>query len=292
MAVGDREEPDDSEEEDEDYDPTKDKDAGEKKDAVPVAKERPKRAAGAADDARPPVLPTRPEDPLAELKENAKKARIDGIWSSLKAAGSAPLRSTLGGSSKPVEVAGAGVIRAPAQNGGASSDLSRSCSNEARPAASKDAGPVDLKAAAAAALAAAAKAASAVVTDGKVIVTERKDFAGEQVTITKTLSEGSKEALALKKKAEQKTTSGIDSILESLGKKKKASILDKSRADWGGYKEAEGHVAELEEHKKSSATYTDRVAFLERTEVREYERERDLRMSALNKRPRPNAGGD
>lgn len=50
--------------------------------------------------------------------------------------------------------------------------------------------------------------------------------------------------------------------------------------DWGEYKEGTGVVEELEEYKRSGATYTEKQAFLNRSDVREYEKERELRMSS------------
>lgn len=57
-------------------------------------------------------------------------------------------------------------------------------------------------------------------------------------------------------------------------------MLDKSRADWGEVKKDSAVEAELEEYKKSGGKYLDRVDFLQRAELREYEKERDARLGA------------
>ena len=52
------------------------------------------------------------------------------------------------------------------------------------------------------------------------------------------------------------------------------------RQDWGEYKEDKGVIDELETFKKSGATYTEKMAFLNKADFREYERERDARLAA------------
>ena len=141
------------------------------------------------------------------------------------------------------------------------------------------------------------------------------------------------------------TSKGLDSILQQLEKRKKLSILDKSRKvmvhavqdavpaglgmvkmrgyqsihlsllayfncnncglifrciityflprpyccmqDWGEFKDEAGVTEELEEYKKSGDRYTERVDFLQRADVREYERERDAKLAAAGNRKRP-----
>ena len=58
------------------------------------------------------------------------------------------------------------------------------------------------------------------------------------------------------------------------------NVLDKSRADWGELKKDSAVEAELEVYKKSGDKYLDRVDFLKRAELREYEKERDARLGA------------
>lgn len=54
--------------------------------------------------------------------------------------------------------------------------------------------------------------------------------------------------------------------------------------DWSEFKEETGVVEELEEHKKSGSRFTDKVEFLQRADLREYERERDAKLAVASKR--------
>ena len=79
---------------------------------------------------------------------------------------------------------------------------------------------------------------------------------------------------------EKEKKSGIDAVLASLEAAKKVNVLDKSRDDWGQFKKTDTQVeAELDAYKKSGAKYLDKVDFLKRTELREYEAERDQRLA-------------
>ncbi|CAI5473741.1 unnamed protein product [Closterium sp. Yama58-4] len=119
-------------------------------------------------------------------------------------------------------------------------------------------------AAAAALRATQAAAGGAVVDDSKVQVREVVDFAGEAVEVVRVLDARSKEAAAAKRKADMQasTSKGLDAILAQMEKKKKLNILDKSRKDWSEYKEGAGVAEELEEYRRSGATYTEKRAFL------------------------------
>lgn len=62
-------------------------------------------------------------------------------------------------------------------------------------------------------------------------------------------------------------------------------MLDKTKKDWGGFKEEnKGLEEELDAYKKSSNQYLERVSFLERADYREFERERDARLAVQAKR--------
>ncbi|KAE8685784.1 Craniofacial development protein 1 isoform 2 [Hibiscus syriacus] len=129
----------------------------------------------------------------------------------------------------------------------------------------------------------AAAAAAAASNRGKIEITEVRDFAGQDIEIKKRINADSKEA-AEKSKA---TPSAVDAILEQIKKKQKLSVLDKTKKDWGEFKEEnKGMEEELDAYKKSSNQYLDKVSFLQRTDYREFERERDARL-ALQARRRP-----
>lgn len=138
----------------------------------------------------------------------------------------------------------------------------------------------------AAAALAAVKDAAAASGKGKVEITEFRDFAGQEIEVKKFVDADSKEA-SEKAKAPVGPPSAVDAILEQIKKKQKLSVLDKTKKDWGEFKEEnKGMEEELDKYKKSSNQYLDRVSFLERADYREFERERDARL-ALQARKRP-----
>ncbi|CAM0881121.1 unnamed protein product [Alopecurus aequalis] len=141
----------------------------------------------------------------------------------------------------------------------------------------------DAKKLAANALAAVRDAAAAVSGRGKVEITEVRDFAGKDIEIKKLVDADSKEAVE-KAKAAGASPSAVDHILEQIKKKQKLSVLDKTKKDWGEYKVENKVEEELGAYKKSSNQYLDRQSFLQRADYREFERERDARLSLMAKR--------
>ncbi|TYJ45544.1 hypothetical protein E1A91_A02G064200v1 [Gossypium mustelinum] len=141
-----------------------------------------------------------------------------------------------------------------------------------------------LAAAALSAVKDAAAAAAAASNRGKIEITEVRDFAGQEIEIKKRIHADSKEAA---EKAKAYAPSAVDAVLEQIKKKPKLSVLDKTKKDWGEFKEEnKGMEDELDAYKKSSNQYLDKVSFLQRTDYREFERERDARL-ALQARRRP-----
>lgn len=134
----------------------------------------------------------------------------------------------------------------------------------------------------AAAALSAVKVAAASGT-GKVEITEVRDFAGENVEVKRLVDAESKEA-SEKVKGSVGPPSAVDSILEQIKKKQKMSVLDKTKKDWGEFKEEKQLDEELDAYKKSSNQYLDKVSFLQRTDMREFERERDARLALQAKR--------
>ncbi|EPS65117.1 hypothetical protein M569_09661, partial [Genlisea aurea] len=141
----------------------------------------------------------------------------------------------------------------------------------------------DAKRLAAAALSAVKEASlSDALARGKVEVTEVRDFAGEDIEVKKLVDASSKEAA---ERGKTGTTSAVDAVLEQIKKKPKLSVLDKTKKDWGEYKEEnKGMEEELDAYKKSSNQYLDKVSFLQRADYREFERERDVRLASQAKR--------
>ncbi|MCO5591421.1 hypothetical protein L7F22_045404 [Adiantum nelumboides] len=128
---------------------------------------------------------------------------------------------------------------------------------------------------------AAAKDATNTNKDGKLVVSEVRDFAGEEIKVTKLVDPNSKAAEELKRR---QSSAGVDKLLQQIEKKPKLNVLDKSRKDWTDFKGEKQIEEELESYNKSGDKYTDRVAFLQRSDIREYERERDARLALQAKR--------
>uniref|UniRef100_M8B3T7 Uncharacterized protein n=1 Tax=Aegilops tauschii TaxID=37682 RepID=M8B3T7_AEGTA len=149
----------------------------------------------------------------------------------------------------------------------------------------------DAKKLAANALAAVRDAATAASGRGKVEITEVRDFAGKDIEIKKLVDADSKEAVE-KASAAGASPSAVDNILEQIRKKQKLSVLDKTKKDWGEYKAEKGVEEELGAYKKSSNQYLDRQSFLKRADYREYELERDARLSLMAKRKSESMQGD
>lgn len=134
-------------------------------------------------------------------------------------------------------------------------------------------------------------------------VTKEYDFAGETVTIVKDVPVDSKEGKQSLKQAgasdsshEQSSvlkrpatsaaaTAGLSSVLGKIGKKPKISVLDKSKLDWDGFKHEEGISEELTTHNRGKDGYLERQAFLQRTDFRQFEIERNLRVGTSSTLP-------
>ncbi|XP_006894236.1 PREDICTED: craniofacial development protein 1-like [Elephantulus edwardii] len=79
-----------------------------------------------------------------------------------------------------------------------------------------------------------------------------------------------------------KRPSGMSSLLGKIGaKKQKMSTLEKSKLDWESFKEEEGIGEELAIHNRGKEGYIERKAFLVRVDHRQFEIERDLRLSKM-----------
>ncbi|XP_004508106.1 uncharacterized protein [Cicer arietinum] len=132
-------------------------------------------------------------------------------------------------------------------------------------------------------------AAASASSRGKLVITEVRDFAGQEIEYKKLVDSDSKEAI---ERAKAPAPSAVDAVLEQIKKKAKLSVLDKTKKDWGEFKEEnKGMENELDAYKKSSNQYLDRVSFLQRADYREFERERDARL-ALQSRKRPDVQED
>lgn len=67
-----------------------------------------------------------------------------------------------------------------------------------------------------------------------------------------------------------KRRTGLEEVLDVVrGKSDRA--IEKTRQQWSEFKDEKGHEHELESYKKDRNRYTDKVSFLKRTDVREWE---------------------
>ncbi|KAG7468657.1 hypothetical protein MATL_G00145440 [Megalops atlanticus] len=145
----------------------------------------------------------------------------------------------------------------------------------------------------------------------KITITKVFDFAGEEVRVTKEVEADSKEAksfLKMKEKEKEeeeeeeevlhskpatpslapgpsvKRCAGLGGVLNRIsGKKQKMSTLEKSRLDWDAFKTEEGITDELATHNRGKEGYIERKNFLERVDHRQFELEKNLRLSNMKR---------
>eukprot|EP00250_Pteridium_aquilinum_P008863 c18269_g1_i1 orf=396-1118(-) len=228
-----------------------------------------------------------PSDISAQNNDSERKARINAIWEQLNAKKSAGTPKSV---SRNVEAkVGSTTERTTSTPEWMVSlgfahqktvTTAVKTTKEVRKTEDKDSKEALMKIAASAL--AAAKDTSLTSKEGKLVVSEVRDFAGEEIKVTKLIDPNSKAAEELKRR---QSSSGVDKLLQQIEKKQKINVLDKSRKDWTEFKEEKQIEEELESYKKSGDKYTDRVAFLQRSDLREYERERDARLSLQAKKP-------
>jgi len=69
---------------------------------------------------------------------------------------------------------------------------------------------------------------------------------------------------------------GLEAVLSAVRGPKRDGVLDKTRDVWRDFKDKDEKVVEeLETYKKDKNRYTDKVAFLQRADVREWEVEQE-----------------
>ncbi|KAI8565946.1 hypothetical protein RHMOL_Rhmol02G0001400 [Rhododendron molle] len=222
----------------------------------------------------------------SQSAEFERKARVDAVWEQMSKGVSV---KTL----KSVSVKCSSTVNKPTQKSSMSwmTYLGLAPKKAASPVQEKQPTPTpvhngnsdEAKRLAAAALSAVKDAAASAATSGKgkVEITEVRDFAGQDIEVKKLVDANSKEA----SEKSRATPSAVDTVLEQIRKKQKLSVLDKTKKDWGEFKEEnKGLEEELDAYKKSSNQYLDKVSFLERADYREFERERDVRLAVQAKR--------
>lgn len=225
----------------------------------------------------------------AQPEESERKARVDAVWKQMNKGISMKTYKSI--SNKPMTTINKAKPKSSYQKNSASWMTylgvgPKKVESSLQDKREKQTSPIqsgtseEAKKLAAAALSAVRDAAVAASGKGKIEIKEVRDFAGQEIEV-KTLVDADSE----KAKAVAAPSSAVDAILEQIKKKQKLSVLDKTKKDWGEYKEEhKGVEDELETYKKSSNKYSDKVSFLERTDYREFERERDARLAVQAKR--------
>lgn len=145
----------------------------------------------------------------------------------------------------------------------------------------------------------------------KEVVTKQYDFAGETITVQEEVlvtkpadsksndnpaqststSNGNSTAGPPSRPSFKRPTGGLSGILGAL-KKPKMSTLTKSLHDWKDFKKKENLEEELGQHRRSKDSFLERQAFLGRTDLREFEREKSIRdherkVREQNSKPKP-----
>ncbi|XP_042508583.1 craniofacial development protein 1 isoform X2 [Macadamia integrifolia] len=231
-------------------------------------------------------------NPQAQREENERKARVNAVWEQLNKGVSIKIPQSFAkqpaSASKKMErktsqswMTALGLV--PNKSGSSGQELPQK-----RPSVSQNGTSEEAKKIAAAAILAVkdatAAAANAAMNRGKIEIKEVRDFAGQEIEVKKLVDADSEEATE-KAKASAGPVSAVDAVLEQIKKKPKLSVLDKTKKDWGEFKdENKGLEDELDAYKKSSNQYLDRVSFLQRADYREFERERDSRLALQAKR--------
>ncbi|GFU30437.1 craniofacial development protein 1 [Nephila pilipes] len=81
-----------------------------------------------------------------------------------------------------------------------------------------------------------------------------------------------------------KKRSVLDSVLGTIrNKKQKVTVLQKSLHDWNSFKKSEGIQEDLEKFNKGKQGFIERQRFLQRTDVRSFDIEKDMRQSLRKK---------
>lgn len=70
---------------------------------------------------------------------------------------------------------------------------------------------------------------------------------------------------------------GLASVLNKIGKKDKISTLEKSKLDWNKFKQSEGIDEEIKTFNRGKDGYLEKQDFLQRTDLRQFEIEKQLR---------------
>jgi hypothetical protein len=125
--------------------------------------------------------------------------------------------------------------------------------------------------------------ASSVLTSstGMIKISETRRFAGKNITVEREVAKESRDAQRAQANPVGKKKEGLDAVLEQIAPARKVTVMDKSKSDWKDFKTKDDQILEeLEAHKKSGATYLGKKDFLAAADVKQYEKERDLKLGS------------
>ncbi|KAJ9580265.1 hypothetical protein L9F63_004078 [Diploptera punctata] len=135
--------------------------------------------------------------------------------------------------------------------------------------------------------------------ENKVTITKVYEFAGEEVRVTAEVNADSAEARLSAKvpfassavaqgagrgRGRGGGLKGLSSVLGQIGKKSKLGTLEKSKLDWDRYKQEEGLDEEIQLHNRGKDGYLEKQDFLQRTDLRQFEIEKELRTTRRSNR--------
>jgi len=115
-------------------------------------------------------------------------------------------------------------------------------------------------------------------------VVEEYEFAGEKVKVTREVAKvevgSSTSTQKLKRPPPFVKSGGLSGFASQLsGKKPKLTTLEKSKLDWDGFKKDEGIEEDLKTFNQGKQGFLERKAFLERTDLKQFEIERGFRLN-------------
>lgn len=135
------------------------------------------------------------------------------------------------------------------------------------------------------------------ITEKKQLVTETVEYAGEKIDIVKevpiaTTSTRSGHRIEIPSSTRKRSFGGggsgggggLSSVLGQIGKKNKIGTLEKTKLDWNTFKRSEGIDEQLQTHNKGKDGYLERQDFLQRTDVRQFHLEKNLRQTKRTNR--------
>lgn len=200
---------------------------------------------------------TEPIKTSKELDEEERKKRADELWADLMGSSASTKKnaknSQTSSSTKPDSTANASISN---QSSDQSSTISTSSAISAAPT--------------------------------KIKLTKEYEFAGERIRVeeevdcnklngSKTEGDKSTTGVTAAKSGPAKRGLGINDLVANLGKKQKLSTLNKTKLDWDMFKQEEGIADDLKNHTKNKNSFVERQAFLQRTDLKQFELEKSIR---------------